>query len=84
MSMNEKDTMDSHFDLLRQELPPIFTRQVVCQHLGGLLSAATLANLDSAGQGPPRITLGKKVAYARDDFLNWLVGRTHCQDDTKK
>lgn len=61
---------------LRMELPPTFSRQFVASRLGGLISAKTLSNLDAKNEGPSnKITLGRKVAYERDDFLDWLEKR---------
>lgn len=61
---------------LRNELPITFTRQYICERLGGLLTPKTLSNLDALQQGPPgKITLGNRVAYERDDFLEWLEKR---------
>lgn len=63
-------------DSLRQELPPTFTRQFVCERLGGLLNVKTLANLDSLREGPARkIRIGKKIGYERGVFLDWLEKR---------
>lgn len=61
---------------LRNELPPTFTRQFVCEKLGGILTPKTLANLDSLCEGPAsRIRIGKKIGYERDDFLTWFEKR---------
>lgn len=61
---------------LRFELPPTFTRQYICDKLGGFISPKTLSNLDSRGEGPAsRIALGRRISYERDDFLDWLENR---------
>ena len=61
---------------LRESLPAVFTRDVAAKHLGGLLSAKTLANYDARGIGPcVKERIGKKVIYQRDDFLGWLASR---------
>lgn len=61
---------------LRKELPPAFTRKYVCAHLGGLVTAKALANLDARNQGPrEKVIFGKKIGYERDDFLDWLEKR---------
>lgn len=61
---------------LKRNLPPLFSRKHACETLGGLLSPRTLANLDSANSGPPRIKIGRKVVYSRDEFIRWLEART--------
>jgi len=35
-----------------------------------------LANLDSLGEGPKRMRVGRKVAYLTEDLLGWLALRT--------
>jgi len=56
-------------------LPPVFTRREICKSLGGLLTPGGLANLDSAGAGPPRVRAGRAVLYERASFLEWLRKR---------
>jgi len=64
------------FTTLEKELPPIFTRQMAAQKTGGLISAKTLANLDSLERGPSvKVRVGTKVGYERASFLQWLRGR---------
>ena len=64
------------FDRLSTELPPIVARAAVPRLLGGLVSAGTLANEDSAGTGPAgRFYLGKKAAYEREALVAWLRER---------
>lgn len=64
------------FDRLSAELPPVVARAAVPRLLGGLVSAGTLANEDSAGTGPAgRFYLGKKAAYEREALVNWLRER---------
>lgn len=60
---------------LAKDLPPIFGRGDILRLFGGVLSPGFLANLDSQGDGPPRFYLGKRVAYRRDEFLDWLGKR---------
>ena len=61
------------FQKLAQTLPPVFTREEAARHLGGLFRAKTLRNIDVRGEGPSlRVKIGKKVAYERDSFLDWL------------
>ena len=60
---------------LEKTLPPILSRTEVPKLTGGLVSAGRLANLDSLGQGPRKITLGRKVGYTRADFIAWMRSR---------
>lgn len=61
------------FNKLEQALPPVFSREEAARHLGGVLKAKTLSNIDADGKGPPvKIRIGKKVAYERGSFLRWL------------
>lgn len=58
---------------LKNELPPVFTRETASKKLGGLFSPKTLSNLDALHKGPKiKHNVGKKVVYERDDFLSWL------------
>ena len=72
------------FDVLKDELPPIFTRETAAARIGGLFSARTLSNLDAAGKGPRKTRIGKKVCYGREDFLMWLRGMVIDSDPTCK
>jgi len=60
---------------LRQELPPVFSRKVASRMTGGLFAPGTLANLDSMGQGPGGVRVGKAIAYERERFLAWFEKR---------
>jgi hypothetical protein len=74
------DSMTEHgLDLkeLEKELPVIFGRTEIRRLLGGVLSPGHLANLDSRGEGPPRIRIGaRRVGYQRGPFIEWLKART--------
>ena len=61
---------------LLSKLPPIIARDQVHKLLGGVISAKTLANLDSEGKGPKRMRIGRKVVYKADGFLEWLAAKT--------
>lgn len=63
------------YEELEKSLPPIIARTEVPRLTGGLISAGRLANLDSQGQGPRNIKVGRKVGYSRTDFLIWLRSR---------
>jgi len=45
---------------------------------GGLFHRKTLGNIDVRGEGPQvRVRIGKKVAYERDSFIQWLRDYKH-------
>ncbi len=60
---------------LRHELPAVVARSEIKKRLGGMVSVGHMANLDSAGLGPPRVRLGRRVGYPRDALLDWLRER---------
>ena len=61
---------------LEESLPVVFGRTEVEKLLPGIINSKTLANLDSAGEGPATYyKQGRKVFYERDSFLEWLSGR---------
>jgi len=64
------------FSEMAKKLPPIISRDHVGELLGGVISAKTMANLDSLGEGPKRMRIGGKVAYLTEDLLEWLDNRT--------
>jgi len=64
------------FSNLIPKLPPLISRDHVEELLGGIISSKTLANLDSLGEGPKRMRMGRKVVYRTVDFLEWLSSRT--------
>lgn len=67
---------DDFFKCLRESLPPVFSRETASKMIGGIFSPRTLSNLDAEGKGPrQKRHIGKKVAYAREDFLDWLEGQ---------
>ena len=61
---------------LGKNLPPMISRDHVEKLLGGVISSKTLANLDSLGEGPKRMRVGRKVVYLTEDLLEWLTLRT--------
>jgi hypothetical protein len=66
-----------HLELkaLAEKLPPIISRDHLEVFLGGVISTKRMANLDSLGQGPKRLRIGRKVAYRTEDLLEWLESR---------
>lgn len=57
---------------IREMLPAVFTRKQAASCLNGLLSAHSLSNLDSLGQGPAKQRIGRRVMYERETFVDWL------------
>jgi predicted DNA-binding transcriptional regulator AlpA len=68
VKMEKQPTLEN----LINSLPPIISRDHVEKYLGGVISKRTLANLDSAGKGPKRMRIGRKIAYRTEDLLEWL------------
>lgn len=66
------------YEALLQQLPPIIARSHIDRYFGGLVSKGYLQNLDGEGKGPRRIKTrdGGKVAYLRDDLVDWLERRS--------
>ena len=64
------------YQAIEQALPPVFSRKVASQAIGGLLSVKTMANLDAERLGPSvKVKIGSRVGYERDSFMTWLKGR---------
>lgn len=63
------------FKAIESELPPVFTRKLASQTIGGLMSPKTFSNLDALNQGPPKIKIGNRVGYERSSFMHWLRQR---------
>ena len=62
-------------EALRNTLPPTFSRQVAAEALKGIYSAGRLATLDSKGEGPGGVRIGRCVGSERETYLRWLEGR---------
>lgn len=55
----------------------IVAREKIAEFTGGALSSGRIANLDSAGDGPPeRIKIGRKTAYPISSLIPWLEKRS--------
>jgi predicted DNA-binding transcriptional regulator AlpA len=67
---------DLNLSELNSKLPPIISRDHVEKLLGGIISSKRLANLDSLGEGPKRMRIGRKIAYLTEDLLKWIESRT--------
>ena len=57
-------------------LPELIPRSAITLYLGKVISPRYLANLDSAGKGPKKIVMGRKVVYPKADLIDWLISRT--------
>jgi hypothetical protein len=54
----------------------VVARTQINNFTGGMMSGKYLANLDSQGAGPERITCGRRVAYPIDSLVTWLRERS--------
>ena len=51
-------------------------REKIGSFTGGVITPGHMANLDSRGEGPPRIIrIGRKAAYDVEDLICWLEDR---------
>ena len=67
---------EAFFKAIEQALPPVFSREYAARAIGGLVSAKTMSNADSLGQGPAvKVRVGQKVGYTREAFIAWLRNR---------
>ena len=55
---------------------PFVPRSKVAIFSGGLLHPRTMANLDSLGLGPGKITHGHRVVYQTTALIEWMERRT--------
>lgn len=53
----------------------VVARQEVSAFTGGVINEKTLANIDSNGEGPPSMKIGRKRVYEVLPFISWLEGR---------
>jgi hypothetical protein len=75
-NVTQPSEVQSLFDQLVAAWPsPLVPRSKVREFSGGLLHPRTLANLDSKGEGPGKISFAGRVAYSREDLARWLVNR---------
>lgn len=73
------------FEKLREELPPVFTREFASEEMGYLYTAKSLSNADSLGTSPSvKLRIGKKVGYEREVFIRWLKGKIKYDSCTVK
>ena len=65
---------DEFRKVMLAKLPPIIARKDIGRQLGGLVSAKTLANADSAGTGPlGAYQVGRVIVYPTEALINWLI-----------
>lgn len=70
------NTQNQNLSHLANKWPSsIVARRRIEDFTGGIMSQKYLANLDSLGEGPPRCTIGRQVAYPIDTLITWLEGR---------
>ena len=55
----------------------IVARTEIERFTGGMISRKYIANLDSEGYGPVRVTIGRKVGYPTRDLVQWLRKRSN-------
>jgi hypothetical protein len=70
--------------ILREKLPPIFSRKHVEELTGGVITAGSLTKADREGCGPNAFKIGKMVGYEKDSFLEWLEQRVGPRGDQKQ
>jgi hypothetical protein len=59
----------------------IVTRPQIETFTGGLIRGSYVANLDAAGDGPPKIKIGRqKWAYPVHEFAEWLRTRSNMEE----
>ena len=73
--MTENEIKKELRERLTKSLPPLIARHTIRTYLGDIFSEAYLANLDSQGLGPRKVKFGRKAAYMREDFIEWLLNR---------
>ena len=66
--------------ILKKDLPPIIPRNKVGIYLGDIYSTGYLENLDSRGEGPRRIRIGRRAGYLREDLIAWLEERASIEE----
>lgn len=63
---------------------PYVFRTEVKNFSGGLLNPRTMANLDSLGLGPGKITIRGRAAYRTDSLVAWLKKRYPTDQQERK
>lgn len=61
---------------LEKALPPLIAREAIAKYTGNLYSSKTMSVYDSIGKGIPNpVRLGRKIAYTKENLINWLISR---------
>ena len=55
---------------------PVVARTEIEVFTGGAMKEKYIANLDSAGLGPKRFRLGRKIVYPIRELVAWLESRS--------
>jgi hypothetical protein len=63
---------------------PIVLRKDVTKFSHGLVTTKTIATMDSIGRGAPSIKINGKVAYNKQDIIQWLASRIEKQEQPKE
>lgn len=71
------DTQTFDFSELEKKWPSaLVARTDVGPFSGGVLHPRTMANVDSLGQGPPSVRIGRSVAYPVRPLIEWMRKRS--------
>ncbi len=68
-------TSPTIFSSVESLLPPLVWRHRWNEYrdkCGLPFSRGTMQNMDSEGRGPGKVMFGKRVAYKREDLIQWL------------
>jgi len=63
---------------------PVVARTEIEIFTGGAMGQKYLANLDSAGLGPKRFRLGRKIVYPIRELVAWLESRSEAIADRRR
>ena len=72
---DEMESTESLRKSLEDALPPIVPRHGI-QKYGIPYSEGHMANLDSRGEGPKAVKIGRRVCYTRASLIEWIVARS--------
>ena len=74
--MKSKITVTYDLNKLAEKWPSaVVAREKVSDFSGGILHPRRMANLDSLGEGPERIRVGRKIAYPVKSLVAWMQTR---------
>jgi hypothetical protein len=84
--MDPQEQIEQAIDQMAGKWPSnVVARKALREFSGGLLSPKTMANLDSAGEGPEgRFLLLSQTAYPVDSLIAWLKSRAASGWKTRK